>query len=174
MISSQEIIRIDPFDPPLDSLPERESMEAWVEFHRATLLLKCADLEADQLIVRSCPPSKLSLLGLVRHMATVESWFSDFAAVRRELPYWSPERRDMAFDDLDPATAEADIACYMAAVDRSRAAVIGVGLDERCPCDHCEDPKTLRWVYQHMLEEYARHNGHADLLREAIDGRTGD
>jgi hypothetical protein len=63
---------------PSQAADERESLDAWVEFHRATLLMKCAGLEPEQLALRSCPPSSLSLLGLVRHLTEVEAWFHDF------------------------------------------------------------------------------------------------
>ncbi len=155
---------------------ERDSLESWLEYHRTTLLLKCAGLTPEQLVLRSCEPSTLSLLGLVRHMADVESWLLDFEGAEYGPYYAFDDDRpdwDAHFDDLDPATAERDLANYHDAVRRARAAVAGVGLDELSPGDD-ETRHSLRWIYQHMIEEYARHNGHADLLRERIDGVTGD
>jgi hypothetical protein len=149
---------------------ERGSLEAWLEYHRATLLTKCAGLTSDQLVTRSCPPSRLSLLGLVRHMAEVESWFHVFAGPRDRL-FCTEDRPDADFEDLDPRRADQDLAIYQASVERSRAAVISRSLDDLIP--ETSKPTSLRWVYQHMIEEYARHNGHADLLRERIDGVTG-
>jgi len=151
---------------------ERASLESWLEYHRATLLIKCAGLTADQLVTRSCPPSPLSLLGLVRHMAEVEPWFHAFDAQPAGWFFCSEDNPDADFEDLDPQRADEDLAIYRASVERSRAAVAGRGLDDLIPGSR--EPTSLRWVYQHMIEEYARHNGHADLLRERIDGATGD
>ncbi len=154
---------------------ERESLEAWLEFHRATLLQKCAGLTADQLVLRSCPPSRLSLLGLVRHMTGVEGWFHDFDGELAQAGYWTRESPDAAFEALDPAAADADLAAYLSSIERARRAVVALDLEARCPCADCAaEAPSLRWVYTHMIEEYARHNGHADLIREAIDGTTGD
>jgi hypothetical protein len=151
---------------------ERESLESWLEYHRATLLLKCAGLNSGQLVLRSCEPSRMSLLGLVRHMAEVESWFHDFDDLPDEFLYYSEDNPEACFEGVDPAHAKRDLAAYQAAIERSRKAVAGRCLDDLIPDDG--EPVSLRWVYQHMIEEYARHNGHADLLRERIDGVTGD
>jgi len=153
---------------------ERMSLETWLDFHRATLLRKCAGLTAGQLVTKSCPPSSLSLLGLIRHMTDVEGWFHDFDGEPSAPFYWREDARDAAFEPLDPATADDDLAAFHVSVARARAAAAGRGLDDLCPCPGCDEPASLRWVYQHMIEEYARHNGHADLIREAIDGSTGD
>jgi Protein of unknown function (DUF664) len=169
-----EVERGSVFTGPVLATGERVSLEAWLEFHRATLLMKCAGLTPAQLVLRSCPPSRLSLLGLVRHMTEVESWFHDFDGGPENDGYWTEDEPEAAFEALDPAEAEADLAAYQASVMRSRAAVVGFGLDQKCPCADCDEPASLRWVFEHMIEEYARHNGHADLIREAIDGATGD
>jgi hypothetical protein len=153
---------------------ERDSLEAWVEFHRATLLMKCADLEPEQLAIRSAPPSTLSLLGLVRHLTGVEAWFHDFDGGPEIECYSSEKDPDACFDAVDPSRAEADLAAYHASIERARAAVEGLSLDEISPAPDEGRPVSLRWIYLHMIEEYARHNGHADLLRERIDGATGD
>jgi hypothetical protein len=150
---------------------ERTSLESWLEYHRATLLTKCAGLPPEQLIRRTCPPSTLSLLGLIRHMTEVENWFHSYDPQPRGKGYSTEASPEADFDDLDPARADQDLAAYLASVDRSRAAVMGRKLDE--PIPGVAEPISLRWVYQHMIEEYARHNGHADLIREAIDGATG-
>ncbi len=151
---------------------ERTSLETWLEYHRATLLMKCAGLEPEQLATRSCPPSNLSLLGLVRHMTEVETWFHDFDGQPHGEWYCTDDEPDGEFDLVDAAGADADLAAYHASVDRARAAVEGHDLDDLSPGS--TKPISLRWVFQHMIEEYARHNGHADLLRERIDGATGD
>jgi len=151
---------------------ERASLETWLDYHRATLLRKCAGLEPEQLAQRSCPPSSLSLLGLVRHMTIVEPWFHDFDDQPALDLYCSDEWPDGEFDLVDPARAAEDLAAYRASVERSRAAVAGRSLDDLASGTRA--PTSLRWIYQHMIEEYARHNGHADLIRERIDGATGD
>jgi hypothetical protein len=166
------INRVHPRRTPDD---ERGSLESWLEFHRATLLMKCAGLEAEQLSIRSCPPSSLSLLGLVRHMTEVEPWFHDFDGDPPGEWYSTDDDPEGAFDSVEPSRADADLAAYRASVDRARRAVHGRRLDDISPePDHDGQAVSLRWIYQHMIEEYARHNGHADLLRERIDGVVGD
>jgi hypothetical protein len=150
---------------------ERSSLESWLEYHRAILLIKCAGLTPEQLASRSCPPSPLSLLGLVRRMAEVESWFHVFDGHPEGRFYSSKDNLDADFEDVDPLRADQDLAIYQASIERSRAAVIGRGLDDLIP--RPSTPTSLRWVYQHVIEEYAPHNGHADLVRERIDGITG-
>jgi Protein of unknown function (DUF664) len=153
---------------------ERDSLDAWVDYHRATLLLKCAGLDPEQLTSRSCPPSTLSLLGLVRHLTEVEGWFHDFDGEPPGEWYSSEEDPDACFDAADPSRADEDLAAYLASIERARDAVKGRTLDEISPDPDEGRPVSLRWIYLHMVEEYARHNGHADLLRERIDGTTGD
>jgi hypothetical protein len=150
---------------------ERTSLESWLEFHRATLLIKCAGLTPEQLVTRSCPPSPLSLLGLIRHMTEVESWFHAFDGQPEGRFFCTEDSPDADFEDLNPQRADQDLAVDQASVERSRAAVTGRGLDDLIP--EPSKPTSLRWVFQHMIEEYARHNGHADLIRERLDGSTG-
>jgi hypothetical protein len=158
--------------PPRAPGDERISLETWLDYHRATLLMKCAGLEPEQLATRSCPPSSLSLLGLVRHMTEVETWFHDFDGQPHGHWYCTDDDPDGEFDSVDPARATEDLAAYHVSVGRARAAIEGHGLDDLAP--GAAEPISLRWVFQHMIEEYARHNGHADLLRERIDGAVGD
>ncbi|MGW0433983.1 DinB family protein [Micromonospora sp. NPDC003197] len=158
---------------------ERTMLEGWLEFHRQTLLLKCAGLTAEQLKIASVEPSGMTLLGLVRHLAEVERWWFRrcFAGQQLDDLYCSPTNVDGDFDDVAEADAEADFAAFHAELDACRAAVVGRGLDEtllRRRPDGTSNEMSLRWVYIHMIEEYARHNGHADLIRERIDGVTGD
>jgi uncharacterized damage-inducible protein DinB len=158
-------------------LGEREALEAWLDFHRSTLLQKCAGLTAEQLKQREVPPSKLSLLGLVRHMTEVERWWFRIHAEDRDMPmpYSSDAVPEADFDDLDPADAEADLAAFRAEIDEAKSAVSDKQLDDVVPSHghHPEWTRNIRWIYLHMIEEYARHNGHADLIRERIDGVTG-
>ncbi len=156
--------------------PERQAVEELLEYHRATLLWKCAGLTGEQLARRSVPPSSMSLLGLVRHMAEVERvWFRDRLAgedVGRVYGPW-----DTDFDAADAALAEADFATYAAEVDAARAVQAAHGLDDTFVNRHrdgTEETIDVRALVLHMIEEYARHNGHADLLRECVDGTTGD
>jgi hypothetical protein len=159
---------------PPQAVGERESLDAWVDFHRSTLLMKCAGLEPEQLAARSCPPSSLSLLGLVRHLTEVEPWFHDFDGKPPGEWYSTDADPEGSFDSVDPSRADEDRAAYLSSIDRSRVAVAGKSLDDISP--ELDDGRavSLRWIYHHMIEEYARHNGHADLLRERIDGATGD
>jgi uncharacterized damage-inducible protein DinB len=150
---------------------EREMLDGWLEWHRATLLYKCAGLTARQLKQRAVEPSNLSLLGLVRHMAEVErGWFQRRVA-GQDVPLLFPLDGD--FDDVDEADAEADLATYGAEVSAARATVADRSLDELFFHPRMEEQLSVRWVVVHMIEEYARHNGHADLLRERVDGSRG-
>jgi len=166
---------IDRSDPPTVA-GERQSLESWLDYHRATLLFKCQGLTGEQLALRSAEPSSLSLLGLVRHMAEVErSWFRRRFAGRAELGYLfcSEQYPDGDFDLVEPGGAEADFATFAVECELAREAAAGRSLDDTFTVPDRET-FDLRWVYVHMIEEYARHNGHADLLRERIDGVTGD
>ncbi|MFI5844873.1 DinB family protein [Catenuloplanes sp. NPDC051500] len=157
--------------------PEREMLEGWLDWHRHTLLTKCAGLGAAQLRTASVPPSNLTLLGLVRHMAEVERWwFRVFTGVAPELTdiFCTPDQPDGDFENVAEADAERDFATFISETEEARAAVKSVGLDHIYRHPTKETEKNLRWIYVHMIEEYARHNGHADLLRERIDGVTGD
>jgi hypothetical protein len=154
---------------------ERSMLEEWLDYHRATLRLKCAGLDDEQLRRRSCEPSSLSLLGLVRHLTDVErGWFLRGVAGRAaaQVPplYFSDEDPDGDFDNVGSADPAAGFAAYEQAIAEARAATAGADLDATFGTGK---PHSVRWVYLHMIEEYARHNGHADLLRERIDGATG-
>ena len=154
--------------------PERVMLEQWLERHRATLAIKCDGLSADQMRMQSVPPSPLSPIGLIRHMADVERWW--FRVVMDGQPdepyYWDNPGHDSDFDDVATADIEADLACWHAECDHARVIAASRTLDDT-GLDH-DEHVSMRWVFVHMIEEYARHNGHADLLRECIDGVTGD
>jgi hypothetical protein len=154
---------------------ERPMLDGWLDWHRQTLQMKCAGLTAEQLRLRSAAPSTLSLLGLVRHMLEVErSWFRQRAAGQPvTATYYSDDNPDGEFDDVDTADAQHDLAAYLAEIDLVRAAIAGLPLEHTFTLPR-RGEISLRWVYLHLIEEYARHNGHADLLRERIDGVTGD
>lgn len=161
-------------DPPFGAA-ERPMLESWLDFHRATLLVKCEGLSDDQLRDRSVPPSSLSLLGLVRHMTEVErNWFRRVLLDEDVAPqYWSDDNPDGDFDDVDTADPGADFATFRAEIEAARGAVEGRDLDSTFVDRHGRT-LNVRWAFLHLIEEYARHNGHADLLREQIDGVTGD
>jgi uncharacterized damage-inducible protein DinB len=157
---------------------ERESLDQWLDYQRATLLMKCAGLTAEQLKARPVPPSGLSLLGLVRHMVEVERWWFRGHAAGEDIgyEYCTDDSQEADFEAVDAADAAQDLETYRREVQAARAAVGGRQLDDVVPsrADHPERVRDVRWIYVHMIEEYARHNGHADLIRERIDGVTGD
>jgi uncharacterized damage-inducible protein DinB len=155
--------------------PERALLEGWLDWHRQTLLSKAAGLTAEQLKLRSVEPSNLSLLGLIRHMAEVErSWFR-IRAAGEDLSeiFCTDDSPDADFDDVADADAEADYATFRAEIELARKASADLSLDHEFATSRTP-AISVRWAYLHMIEEYARHNGHADLLRESIDGVTGD
>jgi uncharacterized damage-inducible protein DinB len=155
-------------------LPEREMLDGWLEFHRMTLLLKCEGLDDAQRKVRPVATSKLSLHGLVRHMAEVErNWFTRVFLRDPDAPFiwYDPAHEDSEMVPLDRADWEADLSAWQEECERSRLAAAGRDLDDTGL--RRGEPCSLRWIYTHMIEEYARHNGHADLIRELVDGSVG-
>jgi hypothetical protein len=156
---------------------ERAALQDWLDFHRATLLVKCAGLTAEQLKARPLLPSRLSLLGLVRHLTEVEQWWFRMVAAGldgEEFPYSGEGREQADLEDVDEAHPEADLERYRQACAAADAAARSLDLDAvvTTPGRPGRD-RNVRWIYLHMIEEYARHNGHADLIREHVDGVTG-
>ena len=155
-------------------LGEREMLDHWLEFHRTTLQLKCEGLGDEQLKRRPVTTSLLSLHGLVRHMAEVErNWFRRCLLDQPGTPFiWrAPDREDGELVPLDDADWERDLRMWKMECQASREAAAPRSLDD---IGHRYGrPCSLRWIYVHMIEEYARHNGHADLIRELIDGQVG-
>jgi uncharacterized damage-inducible protein DinB len=155
-------------------LGERPMLEGWLEFHRATLVLKCDGLDDDARKRRPVATSLLSLHGLLRHMAEVErNWFRRVLQSDAATPpiWYDPAVDDSELVPLDDADWNADLAAWSAECDASRAAAAARELDDTGI--RRGQPCSLRWIYVHMIEEYARHNGHADLIRELIDGAVG-
>ena len=172
---------IDPVDDPREGGPrlggERATLTEFLRCQRLTLELKCAGLDAEQLARRSVYPSTMSLLGLVRHMAEAErSWFRTRFAGRDE-----PKRYQSAQDpdgDFNGAVADPALVAEAWAAWRDETAFADAFIGDHdfdfVGQDSDGEPVSLRELIVHMIEEYARHNGHADLLRERIDGRVGE
>ncbi|MFD7093909.1 DinB family protein [Streptomyces xanthophaeus] len=160
--------------PPMTG-DERETLRAYLDFHRATLARKCEGLTDEQLRRASMPPSTLSLLGLVRHMAEVERhWFRRVLS-GEDLPHLWSDSHDFqaAYDASGSSRAEA-FAAWEAEVERSRRIEASAeSLDVTMFVPRWEEEASLRLLMLHLIHEYARHNGHADFLREGIDGVTG-
>ena len=161
-------------EPPLEA-GEREMLTGWLDYHRATLAWKCEGLTDAQLRERAVPPSSLSLLGLVRHMAEVErSWFQRVLHGEDAPPrYFDDDNPDGDFDDVDTADVAEAFAAWRADCQRATELIAAApSLD--VTGERRGERFSLRWILTHMIEEYARHNGHADLLRQRIDGSVGD
>lgn len=163
----------DRVDPPATG-DERATLTAFLDYHRGTLAWKCEGLTDAQLRERAIPPSALSLLGLVRHLAEVErGWFRrGVAGEKVEYRYCTDDDPEADFGRVAEASVEEAFAAWREECDRSRAIVAAApSLDATFGQ---RSPHSLRWLLCHMIEEYARHNGHADLLRERLDGATGE
>ncbi|MFD9301261.1 DinB family protein [Streptomyces sp. NPDC060048] len=160
--------------PPLTG-GERETLRAYLDFHRATLAWKCDGLTDEELRLQASPPSTLSLLGLVRHMAEVERHWFRRTMGGADVPHlWSDKRDFQAAYDASGSTRAEAFAAWEAEVEHSRAVEAAAeSLDVTAHVVKWEEDASLRTLMLHMIHEYARHNGHADFLREAIDGTTG-
>jgi Protein of unknown function (DUF664) len=169
-----------PATPPERSLPppgaaEPEMLAGFLDFQRATLAVKCAGLPAELLRVQAVPPSGLSLLGLVRHMAEVErNWFRPVleGAPMGTIfaPGFDPEHAFCGVADADVTDA---FAAWEAECAHARELVAAAPSLEVTGDRDGRGTFSLRWILIHLIEEYARHNGHADLIRERLDGATG-
>ncbi|MFE9017013.1 DinB family protein [Streptomyces sp. NPDC007808] len=163
---------------PATTADERTMLEGWLDYHRQTLAWKCRGLTDAQLRTASVEPSELSLMGLVRHMAEVErGWFRQVLMDEDPGPlYFSDADPDGEFHLTEADTWEEAYATWQAEIDIARRNAAGFGLDDlsKGRSRGSGEQFNLRWIYTHMIEEYARHNGHADLIRERVDGATGD
>jgi uncharacterized damage-inducible protein DinB len=172
---------IERVHPPSAS-DEATSLLAWLDFHRATLRQKADGLTQEQLAQRLLP-SELTLGGLVKHMALVESSWLSRVFLDRPLiaPFdavdWAADQ-DWDFHSAAQDTPEQLAALHDASVAAAdeivRDALADGGLDRLSVKARHGKHFDLRWILMHLVEEYARHNGHADLIRESIDGQTGD
>jgi uncharacterized damage-inducible protein DinB len=161
-------------EPPFTG-DEHSMLSTWMDYQRSTLLWKCQQLDGEALARRDVPPSPVSLLGIVRHMTIVEwHWFEHiFAGNSAPRPIAVEPESDDDWNDLDPSRAMEDIKEFERECEVTRGIVAGASnLDEVAA--NAQDTISLRWIMVHMIEEYARHNGHADLLRERIDGAVGE
>ncbi|MFE3798417.1 DinB family protein [Nocardia tengchongensis] len=154
---------------------ERSVLHSLLTRGREILLWKCQGLTGAQLATRSVEPSSMSLLGLIRHMTEVERGWFRMRAAGEELGYiYSDEsNRDGDFDDTVAEQAEADHARFLEEIALCDKAIADLSLDHTAIHPRTGTDLSLRWIYLHMIEEYGRHAGHADLLRERIDGATG-
>ncbi|WP_051551236.1 DinB family protein [Nocardioides sp. URHA0020] len=183
-VGSESGLTDDAFSPhwPDDDRPriprvasEREALAAYLEYYRATVEMKCRGLSPEQARTRSMPPSTLSLHGLVRHLAGCERWWFQQNFERRDVPFvfFTEDNPKLDFDLPTEADFVADLETWREECAVSRDIVAAHELDETArPLDWYEDVD-LRWLMLRMITEYAQHCGHADLLREGVDGRTG-
>jgi uncharacterized damage-inducible protein DinB len=164
-------------EAPMPATDERVLLGGFIDFQRDTLRWKCQGLADEQLRTRSVPTANVTLLGLLRHMADVERfWFREvwngehFAT---EL-FSRTDDRDEDWNDLAADTGAAALARLQAEIELARKNVAATDLDAVFTREDTGERVSARWILIHMVEEYSRHNGHADLLREAIDGQVGE
>ncbi|MFJ6770178.1 DinB family protein [Kitasatospora sp. NPDC091257] len=164
---------------PLPHADERAMLESWLDFQRATLARKVDGLDDRQVRLASVPPSTMTLLGLVQHVAEVErNWYQRVFAGQDVPPVYGADNGDGY--GLDPVRGMAEaLVDWRREIDRGRELTADQPLDAAGPLSPQAaavigaDSVSLRWILVHLIEEYARHNGHADLLRECVDGVTG-
>jgi hypothetical protein len=151
---------------------ERRLLDGWLDYYRATLLVKCEGLTGEQLIKRSCEPSSMSLTGLIRHMTEMERAYGHrLADWDTGWLYCTEENEEGDFEAVTAAGAAADLETFRAHCAGTRQIMAAHQLDDTFGK---KSSHTLRWFYLYLIKEYARHLGHADLLRERIDGTTGE
>ncbi|WP_135458099.1 DinB family protein [Mycobacterium sp. DL99] len=160
--------------PPLNA-DERMTLESWLDFYRATLMLKCDGLVDAQLRSASVPPSGLTLLGLVQHAAEVErNWFRRVLTGEDAPPIFGPRDpngHDGGFEVSAQSSFRVAAQVWRDEVEQARLNCAERRLDDTAA--FMDGEVSLRWIYTHMIAEYARHCGHADLIRERIDGQAG-
>lgn len=157
-------------DPPLVA-GEKEMLVAYLDFHRETIALKCAGLPPDKLNEAAVPPSDLTLHGLVRHLAGVEQWWLHQQFAREEVePLFANPEDD--FGDLS-GSFDDSVALWRAQIEHSRRIVEAASLDDTSIRIQTGEDISLRRILMLLIGDYARHCGHADLLRERIDRSVG-
>jgi len=167
-----ELVPDDPRIDPPPSAPEKEMLAAWLDYHRDTALMKCEGL-SDEELRHPMVVSGTNMLGIIKHLAYVERWWFQevFSAQDPEFP-WSDEDPDAEFRIADGESASAVFDFYRSECSKSRAIAAEANPDDIAR--HSKSERSLRWIFMHMIEETARHNGHLDILREMIDGTTGE
>ncbi len=158
--------------PPLNA-DERATLESWLDFYRTTLVVKCQGLDDAQLRTAAAAPSPLTLLGLVQHMAEVErNWFRRVLTGESAPPiHVGTAGHSGGFEVSDQSSYDTALTIWQDEIAHARRNCATRQLDDTSP--FMNDQVSLRWIYTHMIAEYARHCGHADLIRERIDGTTG-
>ncbi|OBF29962.1 Mini-circle protein [Mycobacterium sp. ACS1612] len=161
--------------PPMNA-DERTTLEGWLDFYRATLASKCEGLDDEQVRVASAPPSEMTLLGLLQHAAEVErNWFRRVLVGEQVPPIFGPAHHPQGHDggfELSPeASYRNALEIWQDEIGQARAQYGARSLEDTSPFMGTQ--VSLRWIFLHMISEYARHCGHADLIRERIDGLTG-
>jgi uncharacterized protein DUF664 len=154
---------------------ERATLTAFLDWHRQTFALKCSGVDPVRISDLGVPPSTLSLHGILRHLTAVERWWFRIHFAQEDVPmlYYSDDDPEQDFTSLDGDVGKA-FAQWQEECERARAIVAGTSsLDTTGGVNRRGEAISLRWVLVQMIAEYARHNGHADLLRERIDGATG-
>jgi uncharacterized damage-inducible protein DinB len=184
-VSQESTLTNDPIGPiqlapdPGRNQADRDNLVTFLEYFRSVLIRKAAGLESSQLAAMLAP-SSLTIGGLIKHMAFVEDHWFGYVLLGEEYPEpWASadwnSSPDWEFDTAPNDSPAELLAQYERSVERSRQALDVVddldAIAVRSPHDR---PTNVRWVLVHLIEEYARHCGHADLIRESIDGRTGD
>lgn len=152
------------------NLPERQALPAFVNYHRQTFLWKCEGLNAEQLASHPIASTSMSLLGIIRHMGQVERHWWRHRVAGENVP--SLYEDDAEWGPLDPGTATADYEQLVAEWPLVDAVAARFDLDDTFA--RRDEVWSIRTLYLHLIEEWARHNGHADLIREAIDGAAGE
>ena len=152
---------------------ERDTLAGFLDLQRGVMLRKVAGLD-DESLRRSMTPSGLTLLGMLQHLAYVERWWfrAVFAGEDVSFP-WTDDDPDADWRAEPDESVESIAALYLKECARAREIVAAASFDDICTTSQ-GDNITLRWIVTHMIEETARHLGHADIMREAIDGATGD
>jgi len=160
-------------EPPY-SAPPMEMLAAFLDFHRATLLWKLESL-TDEEVRRSLTPSGMCLLGIVKHSALVERWWFQIDFAGRDVDMlWSKDDPNSDWRIEPHETTEQIVAFYEGECAKSRAIINRASWDDPAARQDHRPGYTLGWIMTHMVEEKARHNGHADILREMLDGATGE
>ncbi|MGW5716310.1 DinB family protein [Amycolatopsis sp. NPDC003865] len=154
---------------------ERQALTESLDYYRRTFEMKCEGLDPPRLSERSVPPSTLTLHGLLRHLTGVERWWFRIQFAGEDVPnlYYSDDDPEQDFTSLDGDVGEA-FSLWHAECARAREIVAAASMDQTGTRISTGEPFTLRWLMLRMIGEYARHVGQADLVRERIDGATGE